>query len=112
MSLTASVPGGSFIKASESFVNGPLKLKVTAAPAEFTPEDAKYANKNTGKSTRYTFTDKDGIDYIMDNSSKSMAQAFNTAGLELNDWIELNVTGSGMKTKWSVTKLAEGDLPF
>lgn len=112
MTLSAPISGGAYIKASESFVNGPLKLQVISAPEEFTPENPQYANKTTGKSTRYRFKGTDGNEYIMENSSKSMAQAFNAAGLELNDWIELHVTGTGMKTKWTVTKISAQDMPF
>lgn len=112
MALSAPIAGGAYIKASESFKNGPMKLQVIAAPEEFTPENPQFANKATGKSTRYRFKGTDACEYVMENSSKSMAQAFNAAGLDLNDWIELNVSGVGMKTKWSVTKIAAQDLPF
>lgn len=111
MALQAPVSGGLYIKATETFQNGPRKFQVTKAPEQFQPKDAQYADAE-GNSVRYFFADENGNEYLLESASKGPAKAFNEANLDVNDWVEINVTGSGFKTKWTMTKIDASDQPF
>lgn len=110
MSLSLPVAGGTFLKASEDLSENPREFIVYKEPVYGPANNPKYGD---AEGNTYTYFLKEGAtEYILNSTSKRLAQEWNKANLDLNDKVLISKTGSGMDTHYKVEKVADTNEAF
>lgn len=100
MPIELPVSAGKYLRAGD-FVE-PQVLKVTKAPEYIAAE--QYGD-DMGMSYFYYFEDMEGNEKQLQNNSARLAKAFNEAELEVGDKAQIQKSGDGFQTQYTVTKV-------
>ena len=104
MSIHLNIKSGKFLKGSDFIIPG-LMLKITSEPKE--GKHPKFLDPNTGEPREgwfYKFEDKERNSKEMFSGSSRLALAFNSANVNVGDWILIYKEGEGFQTKYYVVK--------